>query len=63
MDRVPAFGDRLGGVSKSAMFRIGVAALGSGIETGHFFGSGDATIFKGSQDIYEIAQDRPWSGR
>ena len=43
---------------ENSPFRIGVAALGSGIETGHFFGSGNTTTFEGSQDTYEIEQDR-----
>jgi hypothetical protein len=43
---------------ENSSFRIGVAALGSGIETGHFFGSGNATTYEGSQDAYQIEQDR-----
>jgi hypothetical protein len=43
---------------ENSPFRIGVAALGSGIETGHFFGSGNATTYDGSQDAYRIEQDR-----
>ncbi len=43
---------------ENSPFRIAVAALGSGIETGHFFGSGNTTTFEGSQDAYEIEQDR-----
>jgi outer membrane protein assembly factor BamA len=43
---------------ENSPFRIGVAALASGIETGHFFGSGNATTYEGSDDAYQIEQDR-----
>jgi outer membrane protein assembly factor BamA len=43
---------------ENSPFRIGVAALGSGIETGNFFGSGNATTYEGSHDAYQIEQDR-----
>ncbi|HEX9190107.1 MAG TPA: hypothetical protein VGB87_23725 [Vicinamibacteria bacterium] len=43
---------------ENSPFRIGVAALGSGIETGHFFGSGNTTTYEGDADVYQIEQDR-----
>ena len=43
---------------ENSPFRIAVAALGSGIEARHFFGSGNATTYEGSQDAYQIDQDR-----
>jgi hypothetical protein len=43
---------------ENSPFRIGLAALGSGIEIARFFGSGNTTTFEGEEDTYKVEQDR-----
>jgi len=43
---------------ENSPLRIGVAALGSGIEVAHFFGSGNTTTFEGDKDTFKLEQDR-----
>jgi hypothetical protein len=43
---------------ENSPFRLGMAALGSGIEVSRFFGLGNETIFSGNEKVYRIEQDR-----
>jgi Omp85 superfamily domain len=43
---------------ENSPLRLGIAALGSGIEVTHFYGSGNATPFGGDEDPYKVGQDR-----
>ena len=43
---------------ENSPWRVGVAALGSGIEVSSFFGSGNTTTFEGKEDTYKLGQDR-----
>lgn len=43
---------------ENSPFRLGVAALGSGIEVSRFFGLGNGTTFSGDEKAYRIEQDR-----
>jgi hypothetical protein len=43
---------------ENSPLRVGVAALGSGIEVSRFYGTGNTTTFEGSQDTYKLEQDR-----
>jgi len=43
---------------ENSPFRLGIFALGSGIEVARFFGEGNATTYEGNQDNYKIEQDR-----
>jgi surface antigen Omp85-like protein len=43
---------------ENSPLRLGVAALGSGIEVSRFFGSGNTTTFQGVEDDYKLEQDR-----
>jgi hypothetical protein len=43
---------------ENSPLRLGVGALGSGIETSRFFGSGNDTTLEGDEDSYKLQQDR-----
>ena len=43
---------------ENSPLRIGLAALGSGIEIRRFFGSGNDTPFSGDESTYKLEQDR-----
>jgi Omp85 superfamily domain len=43
---------------ENSRFRMGVGALGSGIEISRFFGSGNQTTIQGDEDTYKVEQDR-----
>jgi Omp85 superfamily domain len=43
---------------ENSPFRIGLFALGSGIETLRYYGQGNATTQAGDEDLYRIEQDR-----
>src|SRR4029453_1054215 len=43
---------------ENSPLRLGVAALGSGIEVQHFFGSGNETPIEVDKDTYKLEQDR-----
>src|SRR5262249_42394187 len=43
---------------ENSPLRLGIAALGSGIEVSRFFGTGNETTFEGTEDTYRIDQDR-----
>lgn len=43
---------------ENSPLRVGVAALGSGIEISRFFGSGNDTTYDGDQNQYKLEQDR-----
>lgn len=43
---------------ENSPFRLGVAALGSGIEISRFFGSGNETTLQADKDDYKLEQDR-----
>ena len=43
---------------ENSPFRLGLAALGSGIEISRFFGAGNNTTFQGEEKTYKVEQDR-----
>jgi Omp85 superfamily domain len=43
---------------ENSPLRLGLAALGSGIEVSRFFGSGNTSAFEGEEDTYKLEQDR-----
>jgi Omp85 superfamily domain len=43
---------------ENSPLRVGLAALGSGIEVSRFFGTGNTTTFEGQEDTYKLEQDR-----
>jgi hypothetical protein len=43
---------------ENSPWRVGIGALGSGIEVSRFFGSGNTTTFEGNEDTYKLEQDR-----
>jgi Omp85 superfamily domain len=43
---------------ENSPLRLGIAALGSNIEIGHFYGEGNATAFSGDENPYKLQQDR-----
>jgi hypothetical protein len=43
---------------ENSPFRLGLAALGSGIEASRFFGAGNDTTFQGDEKTYKVEQDR-----
>lgn len=43
---------------ENSPFRLALAGLGSGIEIGRYFGSGNTTTYEGEQDAYKLEQKR-----
>jgi hypothetical protein len=43
---------------ENSPLRVGLAALGSGIEVSRFFGAGNNTTYQGDKDTYKLEQDR-----
>lgn len=43
---------------ENSPFRVGLYALGSGIEVSRFFGPGNATAFEGDEKAFRLEQDR-----
>jgi hypothetical protein len=43
---------------ENSRFRLAFAGLGSGIEVGRYFGSGNTTTYEGQEDTYKLEQDR-----
>ena len=43
---------------ENSPLRVGLSALGSGIEVSRFYGSGNGTTIEGDRDTYKLEQDR-----